>query len=189
MKAVMEAQARATAGTGTARELRRQSMVPANIYGNKQESEMIALDAKTITLETQKTDFFNKLWEIVVAGKVHKVIAKAVQRHPVSDKLVHVDFMRVNSDSKVVVSVPLRFVNEELSPALKRQGLLNIIIHHLEIECPADVIPESIEVDLNGLEMHQNINLSRITLPKGAKPKHPERDAVVATVVAPASDA
>ena len=139
MKAVMEAQARAIAGTGTARALRREGMVPAIIYGDKQESEMIAIDAKMLTHEAQKMDFFNKLWDVKVNGKSRKVIAKDIQRHPVTDKLIHVDFMRVNADSKVTVSVPLRFVNEDQSPALKRQALLNIIVHHLEIECPAGV--------------------------------------------------
>lgn len=187
MKAVMEAQSRETAGTGTARALRRQGMIPAIIYGNKEQSEMIALDAKKIAHEAQKMDFFNKLWDITVSGKTRKVIAKAVQRHPVNDQLIHVDFMRVNADSKVVVSIPLRFVNEDQSPALKRQGLLNIIVHHLEIVCPANLIPEGLEVDLTGLEMHQNVALSRLALPKGAQPTHPERDAILATVVAPAS--
>lgn len=185
MTAVMEAQSRATAGTGTARALRRQGMVPAIIYGNKEESEMIALDAKKLTHESQKMDFFNKLWDINVSGKTRKVIAKAVQRHPVNDQLIHVDFMRVNADSKVIVSIHLRFINEDQSPALKRQGLLNVIVHHLEIECPANVIPEGLEVDLTGLEMHQNVALSRLALPKGASARHPERDAILATVVAP----
>lgn len=184
----MEAQARANAGTGTARALRRQGMVPAIIYGNKQESEMIAIDAKALTQEAQKRDFFNKLWDIKVEGKSRKVIAKDLQRHPVNDQLLHVDFMRVNADSKVVVSIPLRFINEDQSPALKRQAILNVIVHNLEIECPADVIPESIIVDLAGLEMHQSILLTSITLPKGAQPKNAERDAVVATIVAPAGE-
>lgn len=189
MAAVMEAKTREQAGTGTARELRRQGMVPANIYGNKQDSEMIALDAKTVTLEAQKLDFFNKLWTINVGGKARKVIAKDVQRHPVNEQLLHVDFMRVNDDSKVIVSIPVRFLNEDQSPALKRQGLLNIVIHHLDIECPANSIPEAIEVDLTGLEMHQSVVLSALKLPKGVRPTHPERDEVVATVVAPGGDA
>lgn len=189
MSATMEAKARNQAGTGTARALRREGMVPAIIYGNKQESEMIAIDFKIATHEAQKMDFFNKLWTVNVDGKARKVIAKDVQRHPVNDQLLHVDFMRVNDDSKVVVSIPVRFKNEDQSPALKRQGLLNIVIHHLDIECPANGIPEAIEVDLAGLEMHQSVVLSGLTLPKGVRAKNPERDEVVATVVAPASDA
>lgn len=188
MTAMMEAKKRNQAGTGTARALRRQGMVPAIIYGNKQESEMISLDAKNVTQEAQRLDFFNKLWTIDIDGQSRKVIAKDVQRHPVNDKLLHVDFMRVEADSRVVVSIPVKFIHEDQSPALKHQGLLNVIVHHLEIECPVNVIPTAIEVDLTGLEMHQSVSLTHLNLPTGAKPAHPERDAVIATIVAPAGE-
>jgi large subunit ribosomal protein L25 len=185
---IIEAQSRAKAGTGTSRSLRREGMIPAIVYGNKQEPEMIAVNAREINKELQHAGFFSRLINLSIAGKNQNVLVKDVQIHPVTDLPLHVDFMRVNKDSKVHVSVQLHFVNEDKAPAIKRGGLLNVIVHSLEVVCSPESIPESLNVDLNGLEMHHSVQLSSIKLPAGVKAAHPERDAVIATVVAPAGE-
>jgi large subunit ribosomal protein L25 len=185
---IIEAQERAKSGTGTARAIRREGMIPAIVYGNKIEPEMIAVDSKQIFRESQSAAFFSTLYTLKVNNNTQRVLVKDIQIHPVKDTPLHVDFMRVNKDSKVSVFIPIHYINEEKSPAIKRGGLLNIIAHNLETVCPAENIPEFLVVDLNGLEMHQSVQLSNIKFPEGCKAAHAERDAVLATVVAPAGE-
>jgi large subunit ribosomal protein L25 len=185
---IIEARERSKAGTGTARAIRREGMIPAIVYGDKKDSEMIAVEARLIAKESQSAGFFSTLYTLKMGNQSQRVLVKDIQIHPVKDIPLHVDFMRVNKDSKVSVFVPVHYINEDKSPALKRGGLLNVIIHSLEISCPAEEIPESLAVDLNGLEMNQSVQLSLLGLPAGCKAAHPERDAVLATVVAPAGE-
>lgn len=182
---IIEAQERARAGTGVARAVRREGMIPGIIYGEKKTPEMISLDLKTIMHEAQHANFFSKLYTIKIGGNTQRVIAKDLQVHAVTEIPLHIDFQRIGKDSKVHVFIPVHFVNEEKSPAIKRGGALNIIIHNLEMYCPADSIPEQIEIDLASLEMHQSITLDAVELPKGSKLANAERDHVLASVVAP----
>jgi large subunit ribosomal protein L25 len=120
--------------------------------------------------------------DVSVDGAKARVIPREVQMHPVSGKLVHVDFQRVSPGSRIRVSVPVRFVNEALSPGLKRGGVLNIVRHEIEVTCPADAIPEYFEFSLEGLEIGRSLHISAITLPEGVKPTIHDRDFTVATV-------
>ncbi len=182
---ILSAQSRKNSGSGPARALRREKMVPGIVYGDRKDPEMISVNFKELAREHQSSNFFSKVFTLEIDGKKQDVIAKDIQLHPVSDLPLHVDFQRVNKESKVNVFVPFTFINEDKSPALKRGGALNVIIHSLEISCPPHSIPENLVVDLSGIEMHQSILIERLKLPEGAKAAHPTRDNVLATIVAP----
>ncbi len=181
----LQAQERLSGGTGVARALRRQGMVPGIIYGDNKQPEMIVVDYKILNQECHTLAFFSKVITLNVDNKKQQVIVKDVQLHPVKDIPIHVDFQRVNKDSKVHVSVPLIYINEDKAPGIKRGGALNIILHTLELVCPTQSIPEKLVVDLSGAEMGVSIHLESLQLPAGAKAAHADRDHVLATIVAP----
>lgn len=191
MSTALEFQAheRTGSGTGVARALRRQGMVPGVIYGDNKEPQMVAVDYKLLNQECHTLAFYSQVITVSVGKAKQEVIAKEVQLHPVHDTPLHVDFQRVNKNSKINVSVSVSYVNEEKSPGLKRGGTLNVIIHSLEIVCPPHAIPENLVVDLSGIEMGTSIYLDALKLPAGAKAAHPDRDHVLATIVAPSGAA
>lgn len=186
---VFEAQTRTITGTGAARATRLEGQVPAVIYGNKQDPELVSVDEKTLTREIYTSGFYSRLYAVSVNGKEQPVLIKDVQLHPVSDRVIHVDFQRVNKDSKIHVSVPVVFINEDKSPGVKRGGMVNVVHHTLEVICLATAIPEKLEVDLSGAEANQSIHLEDLKLPEGVEAAHPERDHTIATIVAPAGAA
>lgn len=183
----LQAQERLSNGTGVARALRRQGLVPGIVYGDNKEPEMIAVDYKILNHECHTLAFFSKVITLNVDNKKQQVIAKDVQLHPVKDVPMHVDFQRVNKDSKVHVSVPVIYINEDKAPGIKRGGALNVIIHTLELVCPAQSIPEKLIMDLAGADMGVSIHLESLKLPAGAKAAHADRDHVLATIVAPSA--
>ncbi len=127
------------------------------------------------------------LYELQLGGNKIRALPRDVQYDVVSGDPFHIDFLRVSSKSQIVVGVPVSFVNEEDSPGLKRGGVLNVLIHELELRCPADSIPEVLEIDVSGLEIGDTIHLKDINLAKGIEAAHPERDNTIATMVAPSS--
>jgi large subunit ribosomal protein L25 len=179
---VIKASARTRAGTGGAREVRRQAAVPAVVYGDGGAPQNIALPSNELVNLMNRGRFLSTVIELDVDGATTRVIPREVQMHPVNGKLVHVDFQRVSPGSRIRVSVPVRFVNEALSPGLKRGGVLNIVRHEVEVTCPADAIPEVFEFSLDGLEIGRSIHISAITLPQGVKPTIQGRDFTVATI-------
>lgn len=188
MTKVFNVEERKKSGTGAARAVRSQDMVPGIVYGQKKDPSMISVSAKDILMEYTSKRFFSTLYQLNNNGKTEDVLVKSVQLHPVTDKALHIDFWRVDKKAPVTVGIPVRYVNEDKSPALKRGGVLNIIIHELMVECPPHEIPTEIIIDLNGAEAHASIQLGSITLPKNVKPAFPERDNVLATIVSPASE-
>ena len=122
-----------------------------------------------------------------VDGKTHTVIAKDVQRDPVKDFVIHVDFLRVGKGSTLTVNVPVHFINEEAAPGLERGGVLNIVRHEVECEVPGDAVPEFLEGDLTGLDIGDGLHISAVKLPKGVVPTITDRDFTIATIAAPAS--
>jgi large subunit ribosomal protein L25 len=181
----LNAQARTQSGTGGARAVRNAGMVPGIIYGNKQNPEMIAIDPKALSAECLQPGFFSKLYSVVLEGKEQQVLAKDIQFHPVTDRPIHVDFMRVSKGSKTRVFVPIAFINEDKAPGIKRGGVLNIVHHDIELICPVQSIPAKLVVDLLGRDINQTIHLESLNLPEGVVAAHPERDNTIATIVAP----
>jgi len=189
MTKILQAAVRQKAGTGSARAVRRQDMVPGVIYGLSQDPQMVSVNAKEIALEYTSKRFFSTLYQVDVAGKKVDVLVKDVQLHPVTDKALHIDFMRVDPKSSIHVKVPVRYINDDKCAAIKRGGMLNIVIHELEVTCPPALIPAEITVDLTHADSHKSIHLEDIQLPKGVLPSNPTRDNVFATIVAAAEDA
>jgi large subunit ribosomal protein L25 len=178
----IKATLREHAGTGGARAVRRQAAVPGVIYGDGAAPQSIALQSNELINLMNRGRFLSTVIDLNVDGAKARVIPREVQMHPVNGKLVHVDFQRVSPGSRIRVSVPVRFVNEALSPGLKRGGVLNIVRHEIEVTCPADAIPEYFEFSLAGLEIGRSLHISAITLPDGVKPTIHDRDFTVATV-------
>lgn len=172
-------------GKGASRALRRDGRIPAVLYGGNDVPVHFSLDPIQLDKELHTKGFLSKIFEFPLKGKKEKALARDVQFHPVTDRPLHVDFLRVSKDTKITVSVPLNFINELESPGIKRGGVLNIILHSLDISSDIDHIPNSIDVDLTGLEIHDSIHLKDVKLPKGAVAAYPERDNDIANVVAP----
>ncbi|KKB11574.1 50S ribosomal protein L25, partial [Devosia geojensis] len=147
------AQAREGVGKGAARELRRQGLVPAVIYGDKKEPVTISLAYKDIYKAIYAGGFLSHTIDLDVGGTIHKVIPRDYQLDPVKDFPLHVDFLRIGKGSKINVQVHVNFINEEASPGLKRGGTLNIVHHTLDLTVSADNIPEEVTVDLTGLDI------------------------------------
>ncbi len=175
-------------GTAGARAVRRQGLVPAVAYGTDTVGvSNFAIDSKVVAKLVLDPSFFSRVHNLKIDNKEELVLAKKIQLNPVTDTPIHIEFMRVNKDSRITVSIPVVFINEDKSPALKRGAVLNVIVHALEIVCSPSNIPEKFVVDMNGREAHDTVHLSDIKLPEGAKPANAERDHVVATIVAGAS--
>jgi large subunit ribosomal protein L25 len=181
----LETEIRSKLGKGSARATRRAGLLPAIVYGGSQEPQAIAVDPRLIHKEMQKNDFFTKLLDLKIAGKTERVIPRDIQFDPVTDVPLHLDLMRVSKDSRITVSVPIHFLNEEKSPGIKRGGILNIVLHKVELSCLADEIPDQLTVDLTGLEIHDAIHLHDMKLPQNATALHAERDMTIATIVSP----
>lgn len=181
----LSAETRDRAGKGASRELRRQNRIPAVIYGNKQDPELIHVEEKALVKLLMTGHFSNSVIEIDLGGKKQITLPKDVAFHPVTDRPTHVDFLRIVKGAKVEVEVPVIFINEEKSPGLKRGGVLNIVRHELELICEADKIPDDIQIDVTGFDVGDSIHISHVTLPKGSESKITDRDFTIATVVAP----
>ncbi len=180
----LPAQARDRAGKGASRAVRREGRVPAVIYGAGEAATPIHLEEKLLVKLISGGHFMNSMVEIELDGKKHRTLPRDVQLHPVNDRPLHVDFLRVSASSVVTVFVPVRFENEDASPGLKRGGVLNVVRHEVEMKCPADAIPDEILVDVTGFEVGDSVHVSVVKLPEGASTVI-DRDFTIATIVAP----
>ena len=183
----VKAEARDKVGKGAARYLRRKNMIPAVIYGDKQDPQPIAIPYKETFLALHGGGFFTNIATIEVDGKPIKVLPKDYQLDPVRDFLMHVDFLRVSERTRVTVDVPVHFENEEASPGLERGGVLNVVRHEVEVEAPAGSIPHSFTIDLTGLEIGDSVHASALTLAKGVELTITDRDFTIATIATPAA--
>ena len=179
------AEARDRAGKGAARAARREGRVPGVIYGNKQDPVMITVDPIELYKQVSAPGFFGRVYEIEVDGKNHRVLPRDLQLDPVTDKPIHVDFMRFSAETRVSVDVAVNFRNEEECDGLRQGGVLNVVRHAIELRCAPDNIPESLDADLTGLEVGDSIHISAITLPEGVELTITDRDFTVATIAAP----
>ncbi len=183
----LSAESRERAGKGASRAHRREGRVPAVIYGGKQDPIAVHVEEKALVKMLHTGHFMNSVIEISVGGKVERTLPRDVQFNVVSDRPVHVDFLRVGADSKITVNVPVRFVDEEESPGIKRGGVLNVVRHDVEVTCPSNAIPDDLVVSLAGLDVGASIHISAFKLPSGVVPTITDRDFTVATLVAPSA--
>ena len=184
---VLAAEQRERAGKGVARALRREGLVPAVIYGGKEAPEGISVNSRDITKIFNTGRLLSTLIEIEVKGKKQRAIARDVQLHPVRDDILHADFLRLGKDAKIAVEVAVNFLNEETCPGLKMGGVLNVVRYTIELNCPADNIPEAIDLDLAEAQMNDSIHISEVNLPDGVEPVITDRDFTIVTIAAPAA--
>jgi large subunit ribosomal protein L25 len=183
----LSAEARERAGKGASRALRREGRVPAVIYGNNEEPTTVHLEEKALMKALHTGHFMNSVVMVGVGGKDVRTLPKDVSFHPVTDRPLHVDFLRISEHAKVTVNVPVHFINELAAPGIKRGGVLNVVRHELELVCDAAEIPDEIAVDLTGFEVGDSIHISAVTLPKGVSSAITDRDYTIATIVAPSA--
>ena len=176
--------AREGAGRGPARATRREGRVPGVLYGEGKPPALISVDPRQLTRELVKPGFFARLIEVELEGSKQRALPREVQLDPVTDRPVHVDFMRVGAGTKISVAVPVRFVNSENSPGIKRGGILNVVRHSVDLLCPVDAIPEHITIALDDLEIGDSIHISKVKLPEGIRPVL-SRDFTIASIASP----
>jgi large subunit ribosomal protein L25 len=179
----LSAETRERAGKGASRAMRREGRVPAVVYGNKEEPLAIHLEEKALIKALSGGHFMNTVVMIEHSGGTARTLPKDVQFHPVTDRPLHVDFLRISEHSKVTVHVPIRFTGEEECRGIRRGGVLNAVRHELELVCDASEIPEEIEVSLAGMDIGDSLHISGVRLPKGVEPTITDRDFTVATIV------
>ena len=183
----LPAEARTKGGKGASRALRREGRVPAVIYGNKQDPTPIHVEEKLLAKQLSGGHFMNTIVMVEVDGESVRTLPKDVAFHPVTDRPLHADFLRLAEGATVQVNVPVSFINEEASPGLERGGVLNIVRHDLELECDASRIPDTIEIDLTGLDIGDSIHISQVALPEGSTSVIDDRDFTIAGLVAPSA--
>jgi large subunit ribosomal protein L25 len=181
----LAAETRAKAGKGASRAVRNSGRVPAVIYGDKQSPDLISVEEKELNKLIKTTPFMTAIFELEYAGKKQRTLMRDIAQHPVSERIIHVDFLRVGKDTKVTVAVPVHFKDEAESPGIKRGAVLNIVRHDVELECPADSIPDELVVSLKGLDVGDSIHISAFEMPAGVRPVIRDRDFTVATIIAP----
>jgi len=184
MSVVLDVTVREESGTGNAREARRNGVVPGVIYGGDKDAVSIGVKYNEILKAINSGQFLSNMVELTHDGKPQKVLTKDVQFHPVTDKPIHVDFFRVTEKTIIDVNVSAVFIGEDVSPGMKEGGALNVVRYNIEIKCPAGSIPDSIEVDISGMNIGDSIHLSEVALPPGVKPGITDRDVTIATIVA-----
>jgi large subunit ribosomal protein L25 len=184
----LAAELRYRAGKGGARENRRAGRIPAVIYGNKQQPVLIALDGVELLKHLRQPGFMAHVFEITVDSARERVLPREVQRDPVSGKPLHVDFMRFGAGTRIHVEVQVKFESEDKAPGLKKGGVLNIVHHTVDLVCSPDAIPESLTVDLSGLELGDVIHADAIKLPDGVELGEDDPQATIASIAAPSTE-
>lgn len=167
------------------KQTRNNGKVPAIIYGENKDPILITVDTKTIKKQIQQPGFFSRQFELKIGSDNHRVLPKDLQLHPVKETIVHLDFLRVGENTKVTVSVPVRFINENSCEGLKQGGVINIVRHDIEVKSPVNKIPEAFEVNLDGLQIGDSIHVSSIDIDKEVKLLVSDRDFTIATIAPP----
>ena len=179
----LNATPRKSAGKGAARAIRRAGGVPAVIYGANKEPESISLDFVAVLKALNTGNFLSTVFKInVEGGDTTRVIPRDIQVDPIKDFPMHVDFLRIAKDARLIVEIAVTFVGEEESPGMKRGGVLNVVRHEIEVSAPADAIPESIEADISELDIGDTLHGSALKLPAGVELTITDRDFTVASV-------
>ena len=183
----LAASARTKTTKGAVSAIRNGGHVPAVIYGDKQAPTLISLESKILVRQLEAAGFLTRLFDLEIDGKKFRVLPRDVQFDPVSDRPLHVDFLRVSANTRVRVAVPVAFLNGDKSPGIKRGGTLNVVHHEIEILCAPDKIPARFEVSLEGLQINDAIHLSALKLSKDIKLTTHEKDFTIATIAVPSA--
>jgi len=181
----IEATARNTNTKGQVRALRQKGEVPGIIYGGTEENQTISLSTKKVKTLIDQENFLSNIISLKIDGKSMNVLPRDVAFDPISDDPIHIDFLRIVKGAKIILEIPVKFINNETCPGLKRGGVLNIVRRKVELKCPTENIPTELIVDLEGLEIGASIKISSINLPENVKQTIQGRDFVIATVAAP----
>ena len=176
---------RDNASSGSTNKLRANGFIPAILYGGKDPNQKISIEKKAIRDIINTDNFLSKVLELDIDGKKEKVLPRDVAYHVLSEEPIHIDFMRVVSGKKIILEIPVKFINHPDSPGLKRGGVLNIVRRMVELKCPGENIPESIIIDLAGTDIGTSLKISSVKLPEKVEPTITDRDFVIATVAAP----
>ena len=160
-------------------------LIPSIIYGGTADPLMVAVDRIQLKKRFEEGGFYSKIFEVDLGEKKEPVVVKSIQRHKVKNHPIHVDFQRVDDKTRIVISVPVEFVDQEASPGLKQGGVLNVVRREIELSCLASNIPEKFVISLEGKEIGDDIRLSSVTLGEGMKPTILGRDFMLATIQAP----
>lgn len=178
---------RKTAGKGAARAERRAGLIPGVIYGEKKEPVMFSISALDLDAQLRQSGFWTRQFEIEVGKNKYHAICQDIQTHPITDRPIHIDFLRVSANTELQIEVPVMYENELAAPGLKNGGVLNAIYRSIEVMCKPKDIPETLFVDLTGLEMGDVVKLGDIKFPAGVKPVE-DLDTTIAAIAAPAAE-
>ena len=181
----LEANTRNTKSKGDVRSLRLNGNVPGIIYGGSEKNEKVSVSKKILKALLEKEGFLSSIITLNIDGKNQNVLPREIEYNVLSDEPTHVDFLRVVSGAKIRIEVPVQFINHETSPGLKRGGVLNIVRRKIELKCPSEKIPETIVIDLDGVDIGESFKISSIKLDEGVTPTIVGRDFVIATLAAP----
>ena len=181
----LQATKRENLSSGSNNKLRAKGLIPAILYGGKDKNQNISISKKEISNIINSETFLSKVLELDIDGKKEKVIPRDVAYHVVSEEPMHIDFMRIVSGKKIILEIPVKFINHPDSPGLKRGGVLNIVRRKVELKCPGESIPDEIVVDLTGTDIGTSIKISSVKLPENVIPTITDRDFVIATVASP----
>ncbi|MBD1169435.1 50S ribosomal protein L25/general stress protein Ctc [Pelagibacterales bacterium SAG-MED08] len=181
----LDANIRETKTKGELNSLRDNGNVPAIIYGGEAQNEKVAVSKKLLKSLIEKENFLSNIISLNVDGKTQNVLPKEIKYDIITDEPIHVDFLRVVPGVKIKIEVPVKFINHESSPGLKRGGVLNIVRRKVELKCPSEKIPENLVIDLDGIDIGESFKISSITLDKEVAPTIQGRDFVIATLAAP----
>ena len=181
----LDANIRNTKTKGELSLLRNSGNVPAVIYGGEAQNETISVSKKILKSLIEKQNFLSNIVTLKVDGKPQNVLPREIKYHIISDEPIHVDFLRVVPGVKIRIEVPVQFINHEKSPGLKRGGVLNIVRRKVELRCPSEKIPESLVIDLDGIDIGESFKISSINLESDVTPTIKGRDFVIATLAAP----
>ena len=181
----IDATIRTTNTRGELNSLRINGNVPAIIYGGTEKNQKISLSKKVVKILIEKENFLSSIIELSVEGKSENVLPREITYDVVTDEPTHIDFLRIVKGGKVILEIPVKFINHDKSPGLKRGGVLNIVRRRVELKCPTEIIPNELVVDLENKDIGESFKISSIKLPEGVTPTIQGRDFVVATLAAP----
>jgi len=182
---ILKATKRNTVSTGQVNKLRADGFIPAVLYGGEKSNLNISLKKLHLQNLINTETFMSKVFDLDIDGDSEKALPRDIAYDPISDEPIHIDFIRVKKGSKLILEIPVKFINSDKSPGLKKGGVLNIVRRKVELKCPTENIPKEIIVDLDNTEINTSLKISNVKLPDGVVPTITDRDFVIGTVVAP----